>query len=255
MTGRIVKYSTPVPFHKAMPGSKSVVIMKRIDDDGDGFTPAKPRKPKPKSRFAGYAGVDEDGFIPNLKRENNMTNEIDRGPFAKMLDRQALALQAQIGGSYEQAYVKVYTDPSNRTIVDNARLNHLEKSHDAMFGTKLSPIPVQKAAPPDPKQDFVQRAVEDRGPAHTRLHEMALEHSRAHGLSYQQSYTRLFTSPENVALRAGIAAEAGIRTLSLDEARALAPSKPFPAYSAPGHRGDPSNEGRSGAKPSGYGGG
>jgi hypothetical protein len=83
---------------------------------------------------------------------------------------------------------------------------------------------------------------------------MALEHSRAHGLTYQQSYTRLFTSPENVALRAGIAAEAGVWTLTLEEARALAPAKPFPAYGSPGQRG-PSNLGRSGAKPAGYAGG
>ena len=38
------------------------------------FTPAvsrteKPRKPKPKSRFVDYEGVDEEGFIPNSKRE------------------------------------------------------------------------------------------------------------------------------------------------------------------------------------------
>lgn len=66
-----------------------------------------------------------------------MVDTVDRGPFAKMLDKQALALQAQIGGSYEQAYVRVYSDPSNRTIVDRARCDHLSVQHDAMHGTRL----------------------------------------------------------------------------------------------------------------------
>ena len=154
-------------------------------------------------------------------------------PFAKMLDRQALAYQAQFGGSYEQAYVKIYTDPTNRSIVDQARYEHLAGQHDAMHGSRLATIPATKAAPPDPKQDFVARAVEDRGPAHSRLHEMALEHSRAHGLTYQQSYTRLFTSPENVALRAGIAAEAGVRTLTLKRRGRLLRRSPSRHMAAP----------------------
>jgi hypothetical protein len=171
-----------------------------------------------------------------------------------MIDRQARARQAITGETYAKAYTECYTAPENSVIRDNAAYEHLAQSYDAIFGTRLSMIPAQKAAPSDAKQDYVARAAEDRGPAHTRLHEMALEHSRAHGLSYQQSYTRLFTSPENVALRAGIAAEAGVRTLTLDEARALSPSKPFPPYSSPGQNG-PSNIGRSGAKPRGYAGG
>jgi hypothetical protein len=215
---------------------------------------AKPKKPtKLKSRFAGYAGVDEEGYVPNLKRET--TSDIDRGPFYKMLDRQALARQQQTGESYAAAFTKVYEDPSNRSIRDAATSEHLAQGHDAMFGYQLSGTHVAKAAPPDAKQDFVSRAIEDRGPAHQKLHETALEHSRAHGLTYQQSYTRLFTSPENVALRAGIAAEAGVRTLTMEEVMALAPSKPFPAYSAPGHAGEASNVGRSGAKPRGWAGG
>jgi hypothetical protein len=209
------------------------------DNGGMSIEKAAPRKPKKTPRFAGYSGVDEEGYIPNMKRENNITDYAAKGnsitdPFAKMLDSQALAYQAQFGGSYEQAYTKIYCDPSNRSIVDAARFEHLAQGEDAICGSRLSPISVAKAAaakaaPPDAKQDFVSR-----GAAHQQLHQMALEHSRAHGLSYAQSYTRLFTSPENVALRAGIAAEAGIRTLTLDEARALAPAKEFPDYGNPG---------------------
>ena len=39
----MTKYLEPVPFHKAMPGAKSVVIMKRYDDGiPEGYTPPKP---------------------------------------------------------------------------------------------------------------------------------------------------------------------------------------------------------------------
>jgi hypothetical protein len=219
------------------------------------YTPAKPRKPKPNSRFVDYEGVDEEGFIPNLKRENNMTNynyDTSRDPYHAILDKMARAHQAITGDSYAKSYTAVYTDPKNSAIRDASKNHDLAKAFDGVYGTAHAPT--TKAAPQDPKQDFVERAVESRGPAHAKLHEMAIEHSRAHGLSYQQSYTRLFTSPENVALRAGIAAEAGIRTLTLDEARALAPAPAFPAYSSPGQHGA-SNVGRSGTKPPGYAGG
>jgi hypothetical protein len=201
------------------------------------YTPAvsrteKPKNPtKPKVRNAKPVAIDdEDGFIPNAKRENNMTDydyDTSRDPYHAILDKMARAHQAITGDSYAKSYTAVYTDPKNSAIRDASKNHDLAKAFDGIYGTAHAPA--TKAAPPDPKQDFVQRAVESRGPVHAKLHEMAIEHSRTHGLSYQQSYTRLFTSPENVALRAGIAAEAGIRTLSLDEARALAPAKPFPA--------------------------
>jgi hypothetical protein len=68
-----------------------------------------------------------------------MTNydyDTSRGPWHAMLDRQALAHQAQFGGTYEQAFTKVYTDPSNASIRDQAQYEHLAKSHDVMFGTR-----------------------------------------------------------------------------------------------------------------------
>jgi hypothetical protein len=104
-----------------------------------------------------------------------MVDTVDRGPFAKMLDRQALAHQAQFGGTYEQAYVKIYTDPSNRSIVDNARLNHLEMGEDAICGTRLSMIPIAKKASYDPLAKAAEIA-EQFGPAHAKLHSMAVDH-------------------------------------------------------------------------------
>jgi hypothetical protein len=95
---RIIKYSEPVPFHKAMPGARKLVIMKRIDDDDDGFTPAVSNTAKPKN-------------IPNAaKTETTMTdygNDISRGPYHAMIDRQALARQAQAGESYAKAFTNV----------------------------------------------------------------------------------------------------------------------------------------------------
>jgi hypothetical protein len=145
---------------------------------------AKPKKKIPEVRNVRNVAIDDEIGEP-AEKGNNMTNEIDRGPFAKMLDRQALAHQAQFGGTYEQAYVKIYTDPSNRSIVDNARLNHLEQSHDAIYGTKLSPIPVAKASQSyDPLAKAAELA-EHLGPAHAKLHSMAVDHYRLglHNLS------------------------------------------------------------------------
>jgi hypothetical protein len=172
--------------------------MKRIDDKGDGSTPAVASTAKPKN-------------IPNAKRETTMIdygNDISRGPYHLMLDKQALAHQAQFGGSYEQAFTKVFTDPSNRTIVDLARLDHLSKGHDAIHGTRLSLIPkVEKEAPYDPLAKAAELA-EIRGPAHARLHSMAIDHQRAHpGMSYQSAYGYLYAKPENVSLRNAVKAE------------------------------------------------
>jgi hypothetical protein len=104
--------------------------------------------------------------------------------------------------------VKVYTDPSNRAIVDLARLDHLAKGHDAIHGTKLSMIPVAKAAAPyDPLAKAAELA-EIRGPSHAKLHSMAIDHQRAHpGMSYQSAYGYLYAKPENVSLRNAIKAE------------------------------------------------
>ena len=134
-----------------------------------------------------------------------MTNEIDRGPFAKMLDRMALAHQAQFGGSYEKAYTAIYTDPRNASIRDGAQYDHLAKAHDAMHGTKLSLIPAAKAAE---RHDPLRKAAETAeliGPAHVKMHSMAIDFQRANPRhSYESAYSRVYTAPENGSLRAEI---------------------------------------------------
>jgi hypothetical protein len=192
------------------------------------FTPAvartaKPKNPtKPKSRLARNVPIDdEDGFIPNAKRGNSMTNEIDRGPFAKMLDRMALAHQAQFGGSYEQAYTKIYTAPENASIRDRAKYDDLARAHDAMYGTKLSMIPaVKAAAPADALQDDVSP-----GSAHDELNELVVAHMKANpALSYQQAFTREYLHPNNRSLKDRVDSE------SILHAQARAPAPAFPAY-------------------------
>jgi hypothetical protein len=97
MMGRIIKYSEPVPFHKAMPGSKSVVIMKRYDDGiPEGFTPPK-RKKMPKVRNARNEPIDDEVGKP-AEKGNNMTDydyDVSRGPYHAILDKMARAHQAR----------------------------------------------------------------------------------------------------------------------------------------------------------------
>jgi hypothetical protein len=143
-----------------------------------------------------------------------MVDTVDRGPYYKMLDRQALARQQQTGQSYASAFTNVYEDPSNRAIVDQAQHEHLAKAHDVMFGTGLSAIPVQKQVSYDPLRKAAEVA-EHLGPSHAKLHSMALDHQRANpGMSYQSAYGYLYAKPENVSLREKIKNEHLSATMS-----------------------------------------
>jgi hypothetical protein len=189
MTGRIVKYSTPVPFHKAMPGAKSVVLWKRVDD---GHTPAVASTAKPKN-------------IPNAaKRETTMTDcdyDTSRGPYHAMLDRQARARQAITGETYQKAFTECYTDPSNAAIVAGSKYDDLAKAFDGVYGTAHSLVKAAPEAPYDPLRKAAELA-EIRGPAHAKLHSLTVDHMRAHaGQSYASAYAYLYGKPENVSLR------------------------------------------------------
>jgi hypothetical protein len=227
--------------HGGMPFGKA-------DNGGipEGFTPPK-RKTQPKVRNARNVGIDdEDGFIPAEK--GNTMSDTDN-PFYKMIDRQALALQAQTGMSYASAFTKCYTDPTNKTIVDQVQYEHLAQQHDAMFGYRLA-TPVTKAAPPDPPQDDVVSP----GPAHDRLAELVITRMRNEpNISHAQAFTREYLHPSNLSLKQRYDAESDAHM------RRLTAGKPFPAYGNPG---DVAGGGRightvgtSGAKPRGYAGG
>jgi hypothetical protein len=65
---------------------------------------------------------------------------------------------------------------------------------------------------PDAKQDDVPEHI---GPAHARLHSLAVDHQRAHsGMSYQQAYSHLYSKPENSTLREKIKAEHMSQTMA-----------------------------------------
>ena len=134
-------------------------------------------------------------------------SDISNGPYYAMIDRQALARQAQTGESYAVAFTKCYEDPSNRVICDNLQYEHLAQGEDAICGSRLSAIPVAKKAPYDPLAKSAELA-EIRGPNHAKLHSMAVDHQRAHdGMSYQSAYSYLYAKPENAGLRNAVKAE------------------------------------------------
>jgi hypothetical protein len=191
----IKHYDEPVEFHKAMPGAKSIVIMKR-DDSGipEGFTPPK-RKKIPKVRYAHNEPIDDEiGKPAEAKKGSTMIDygdDISRGPYHLMLDKMARARQAITGESYAKAFTECYCDPKNVAIKEGAQFDHLAKAMDAAHGTRLSMIPAQKAAPPDPAQD-------SPGPAHDALNELIMARMKADPkLSYQRAFTNEYTHPDN----------------------------------------------------------
>jgi hypothetical protein len=260
MIERIIKhYDPPVEFHKSLPGSTRITLMKRYDDGiPDGYEPPK-RKKVPQVRNARNEPIDDDVGKP-AKKGNNMTYDRfagfgdpitkremtgDTAPFYRMIDRQALALQAQTGMSYASAFTKCYTDPSNRSIVDAATREHIAKGLDDMFGYRLA-TPVKKAgAPMDAVQDDLDASRRgDPGSARAELHRRVGDHMKANpGLSYERAFTAIYLHPNNRSLKDRVDME------SVMHARSLSPqAKPFPRYSSPGHRGvnAASNVGREG---------
>jgi hypothetical protein len=135
-------------------------------------------------------------------------DNINRGPFYKLLDKMALARQQQTGESYEKAFTCVYTDPRNTAIVDGSKCDDLSTAFDATYGTAKSLIPVAKAAASyDPLRKAADHA-QHLGPNHARLHSLAIDHMRAHsGMSYESAYSHLYSRPENVSLRNAVKAE------------------------------------------------
>jgi hypothetical protein len=68
-------------------------------------------------------------------------------------------------------------------------------------------------------------------------------------LSHAQAFVREYLHPANRSLKERYDSESDAHM------RRLAPVKPFPAYTSPGHAKAASNVGRSGRKPAGYAGG
>jgi hypothetical protein len=146
--------------------------------------------------------------------------DISRGPYHAILDKMALARQAQTGESYAKAFTEVYTDPANAAIRDGAKYDHLAKAMDATHGTAKSLVPVAKAAPPDPSEDYVSP-----WPAHDELDRLVVTRVKSNPrLSDQQAFAQEYLAPANRSLKDRVDAEGILR------AQAREPAKPFPAY-------------------------
>lgn len=142
-----------------------------------------------------------------------------------MLDRMAHARQAITSESYAKAFTEVCTDPKNSAIRDGSKCDDLAKAFDSVHGTSKSLV---KAAPsPDAVQDDVSP-----GPAHDALNRLVTARMKNEpSLSYAQAFTREYLHQDNRSLKSRVDAE------SILHAQRLAPARPFPAYTAPGHRG------------------
>jgi hypothetical protein len=150
--------------------------------------------------------------------------DVSRGPWHAMLDRMARARQAITGESYAKAFTETYCDPKNAAIRDGSKYDDLAKAFDSVYGTAKSLV--KAAAPPDPEQGYVSR-----GPAHDALNDLVMARMKADPkLSYERAFTNEYTHPDNRSLKSRVDAE------SILHAQRLAPAKPFPAYTAPGHR-------------------
>jgi hypothetical protein len=101
---------------------------------------------------------------------------------------------------------------------------------------------VAKAAPAyDPLRKAAEHA-ELLGPAHAKMHSMAVDHQRAHGgMSYQQAYSHLYSRPENEPLRNAVKAEhmrATMAGYSDGLGKADAPMDEVQDYVSPGSASD-----------------
>ena len=106
MAGRITKYSEPVPFHKTM-GTRKVVLMKRIDDDGVGNTN------KGTVSMTDFEKIIRDHEILVLdfaKRQvEGERTGLEKHDYLAAIEGRAAKLRAD-GESQEQAFTKAITE-------------------------------------------------------------------------------------------------------------------------------------------------
>ncbi|WP_091680617.1 hypothetical protein [Methylocapsa palsarum] len=142
-----------------------------------------------------------------------------RGPAG--LEIEGLARDAMLAANgtltFEQAYALAFSDPKNRELRERVKLEERNvaagKPLAAIQGEAFIENPIRDAiratrptikvedAPSDPEPEFI-------GPAHARLHSLAVDHMRAHpGQTYAGSYTYLYSHKDNADLRAKVRAE------------------------------------------------
>ena len=106
MAGRITKYSEPVPFHKTM-GTRKLVIMKRIDDDGAGNTD---KGTVSMTDFEKIIRDHESLVLDFAKRQvEGERTGLEKHDYLAAIEGRAAKLRAD-GESPQQAFSKVITE-------------------------------------------------------------------------------------------------------------------------------------------------
>jgi hypothetical protein len=189
MAGRITKYSEPVPFHKTM-GTRKLVIMKRIDDGDAGRVVNTNKGTTSMTDFEKIIRDHEILVLDFAKRQvEGERTGLEKHDYLAAIENRAAKLRAN-GESPQQAFTKVITDDEIGKLLYRA----LKRAP----GAEVKPAP--QPAPPSR-----EAAAQLLGPAHARLHSMAVDHQRANPrLSYESAYSRMYTAPACAGLRAEI---------------------------------------------------
>ena len=117
---------------------------------------------------------------------------LEKNEFYDAIMKRAEALRAD-GETPQQAFSK--------TIVEDEIGKLLYKAMQIAPGSEVKPAP--QPAPRSP-----EAAARLLGPAHARLHSLAVDHQRAHsGMTYEQAFSHLYSRPENGPLREKIKSE------------------------------------------------
>jgi hypothetical protein len=189
MAGRITKYSEPAPFHKTM-GTRKLVIMKRIDDGDAGRVVNTNKGTTSMTDFEKIIRDHEILVLDFAKRQvEGERTGLEKHDYLAAIENRAAKLRAN-GESPQQAFTKVITDDEIGKLLYRA----LKRAP----GDEVKPAP--QPAPPSR-----EAAAQLLGPAHARLHSMAVDHQRANPrLSYESAYSRMYTAPACAGLRAEI---------------------------------------------------
>src|SRR5580704_17667892 len=114
---------------------------------------------------------------------------IEKHDFYDAIVKRAEALRAD-GESPQKSFVKAITED------ETGRL--LYQAMKIAPGAEVKPAP----QPAPPSREAEAKLL---GPAHARMHSMAVDHQRANPrLSYESAYSRMYTAPENAGLRGEI---------------------------------------------------
>jgi hypothetical protein len=126
---------------------------------------------------------------------------LEKDAFYDAIVKRANDLRAD-GESPQQAFAKTITDdPTGQLLYQAMKIAP---------GAEVKPAP---AVSYDPLRKSAEMA-EHLGPAHAKLHSMAVDHQRATGMTYQQAYSHLYSRPENASLRNAVKDEHMRATMS-----------------------------------------